>query len=194
MRFLAVFAFVSLMSAGASALTLKSGEVIGGDGNVYQGASPETEAAMLKQAGKTDWFGNSKTSGVMGSNLFIVVEDKVTYIPLSELRGKSKDAIKEHVITSIKASFGEEIDINDAADSEQLERHVESLQQNAEFAAAAEELDQAIEQAAGNISDEQIEAAVEAGVLVVVDDGWEEMMNSMTLEEQNAFCANNDRC
>jgi len=194
MRFLAVFAFVSLMSAGASALTLKSGEVIGGDGNVYQGASPETEAAMLKHAGKTDWFGNSKTSGVMGSNLFIVVEDKVTYIPLSELRGKSKDAIKEHVITSVKASFGEEIDINDAADSEQLERHVESLQQNAEFAAAAEELDQAIEQAAGNISDEQIEAAVEAGVLVVVDDGWEEMMNSMTLEEQNAFCANNDRC
>lgn len=194
MRFLAVFAFVSLMSAGASALTLKSGEVIGGDGNVYQGASPETEAAMLKQAGKTDWFGNSKTSGVMGSNLFIVVEDKVTYIPLSELRGKSKDAIKEHVITSVKASFGEEIDINDAADAEQLERHVESLQQNAEFAAAAEELDQAIEQAAGNISDEQIEAAVEAGVLVVVDDGWEEMMNSMTLEEQNAFCANNDRC
>ncbi len=194
MRALTVFVVAILTSASAGALTLKSGEVLGGDGKVYQGASPETEAAMLKQAGKTDWFGNSKTSGVMGSNLFIVVEDKVTYIPLTELQGKSKDAIKEHVLDSVKASFGVDIDINDAADAEQLERHVESLQQNAEFAAAAEELDQAIEAAAGNISEEQIQAAVEAGVLVVVDDGWEEMMESMTLEEQNAFCANNDRC
>ena len=194
MRTLALFFMVSFLSAGANALTLKSGEVLGGDGKVYQGASPETEAAMLKQAGKTDWFGNSKTSGVMGSNLFIVVEDQVTYIPLTELQGKSKDAIKEHVLESVKASFGVDIDINDAADAEQLERHVESLQQNAEFAAAAAELDQAIEEAAGNISEEQIQAAVEAGVLVVVDDGWEEMMESMTLEEQNAFCANNDRC
>ena len=194
MRTLALFFMVSFLSAGANALTLKSGEVLGGDGKVYQGASPETEAAMLKQAGKTDWFGNSKTSGVMGSNLFIVVEDQVTYIPLTELQGKSKDAIKEHVLESVKASFGVDIDINDAADAEQLERHVESLQQNAEFAAAATELDQAIEEAAGNISEEQIQAAVEAGVLVVVDDGWEEMMESMTLEEQNAFCANNDRC
>lgn len=194
MRTLALFFMVSFLSAGANALTLKSGEVLGGDGKVYQGASPETEAAMLKQAGKTDWFGNSKTSGVMGSNLFIVVEDQVTYIPLTELQGKSKDAIKEHVLESVKASFGVDIDINDAADAKQLERHVESLQQNAEFAAAAAELDQAIEEAAGNISEEQIQAAVEAGVLVVVDDGWEEMMESMTLEEQNAFCANNDRC
>ena len=194
MRTLALFFMVSFLSAGANALTLKSGEVLGGDGKVYQGASPETEAAMLKQAGKTDWFGNSKTSGVMGSNLFIVVEDQVTYIPLTELQGKSKDAIKEHVLESVKASFGVDIDINDAADAEQLERHVESLQQNAEFAAAAAELDQAIEEAAGNISEEQIQAAVEAGVLVVVDDGWDEMMESMTLEEQNAFCANNDRC
>ena len=194
MRALTVFVVAILTSASAGALTLKSGEVLGGDGKVYQGASPETEAAMLKQAGKTDWFGNSKTSGVMGSNLFIVVEDKVTYIPLTELQGKSKDAIKEHVLDSVKASFGVDIDINDAADAEQLERHVESLQQNAEFAAAAEELDQAIEDAADNISEEQIQAAVEAGVLVVVDDGWEEMMESMTLEEQNAFCANNDRC
>lgn len=194
MRALTVFVVAILTSASAGALTLKSGEVLGGDGKVYQGASPETEAAMLKQAGKTDWFGNSKTSGVMGSNLFIVVEDKVTYIPLTELQGKSKDAIKEHVLDSVKASFGVEIDINDAADAEQLERHVESLQENAEFAAAAAELDQAIEDAAGNISEEQIQAAVEAGVLVVVDDGWEEMMESMTLEEQNAFCANNDRC
>lgn len=194
MRAVFLFLVVSVLSTGANALTLKSGEVLGGDGKVYQGASPETEAAMLKQAGKTDWFGNSKTSGVMGSNLFIVVEDKVTYIPLTELQGKSKDAIKEHVLDSVKASFGVDIDINDAADAEQLERHVESLQQNAEFAAAAEELDQAIEEAAGNISEEQIQAAVEAGVLVVVDDGWEEMMESMTLEEQNAFCANNDRC
>ena len=194
MRALALFFMVSFLSAGANALTLKSGEVLGGDGKVYQGASPETEAAMLKQAGKTDWFGNSKTSGVMGSNLFIVVEDQVTYIPLTELQGKSKDAIKEHVLESVKASFGVDIDINDAADAEQLERHVESLQQNAEFAAAAADLDQAIEEAAGNISEEQIQAAVEAGVLVVVDDGWEEMMESMTLEEQNAFCANNDRC
>ena len=194
MRAVFLFLMVSVLSTGANALTLKSGEVLGGDGKVYQGASPETESAMLKQAGKTDWFGNSKTSGVMGSNLFIVVEDKVTYIPLTELQGKSKDAIKEHVLDSVKASFGVDIDINDAADAEQLERHVESLQQNAEFAAAAEELDQAIEEAAGNISEEQIQAAVEAGVLVVVDDGWEEMMESMTLEEQNAFCANNDRC
>ena len=55
---LSIAAFSILSSVPAAALTLKSGEVIGSDGNIYAGASPENAA-------------NLKGSGVVGRNLFI---------------------------------------------------------------------------------------------------------------------------
>ena len=36
-------AVIALLASSAQALTLKSGQVIGGDGGVYDGASPEKQ-------------------------------------------------------------------------------------------------------------------------------------------------------
>ena len=64
-----------LMVAGsASALTLKSGEVLSSDGKVYSGASPEQKAAIVEQSKIQGLFGaDGKKAGVRGSNIFVVV-------------------------------------------------------------------------------------------------------------------------
>ena len=46
----------------AQALTLKKGQIIGGDGNVHDGASPEMQSQLIKNAQKTDFFGNKKAN------------------------------------------------------------------------------------------------------------------------------------
>ncbi len=72
--------------APASALTLKKGEVLGPDGNLYTGASPEQIERLIERAAQDDM-----PAGVVGNNVFIVVEDKVSFVPVSELSGKTKE-------------------------------------------------------------------------------------------------------
>ena len=81
----------------AQALTLKKGQIIGGDGNVHDGASPEMQSQLIKNAQKTDFFGNKKAAGVVGGNLFVIVEDDAVFVPLTELAGKSKEGLTEVV-------------------------------------------------------------------------------------------------
>ena len=38
------------MMQGATALTLKSGQVLGGDGEIYDGASPQQQEQLVKNA------------------------------------------------------------------------------------------------------------------------------------------------
>ena len=42
----------------------EGGQVLGSDGEVYDGASPEQQAALVEQAKQEGWFGKKKTSGV----------------------------------------------------------------------------------------------------------------------------------
>ena len=93
--FIASCMCIALATSQASALTLKKGQVIGGDGNVYDGASPEQAENLANAAKQTDFFGNQKSAGIVGGNLYIVVEDEVVFVPLSEIGGKSKEGIKE---------------------------------------------------------------------------------------------------
>ena len=72
--------------APESALTLKKGEVLGADGNLYTGASPEQIERLIERAAQDDM-----PAGVVGNNVFIVVEDKVSFVPVSELSGKTKE-------------------------------------------------------------------------------------------------------
>ena len=52
-----IIAFCLLfLSAPVHALTLKKGQVIGGDGAVYDGASPEQKSQLIKNAQKEDFF------------------------------------------------------------------------------------------------------------------------------------------
>ena len=74
-------------AAPATALTFKKGEVLGPDGNVYTGASPEQMERLIERAAEQDM-----PAGVVGNNVFVVVEDKVSFVPVNDLRGKTKES------------------------------------------------------------------------------------------------------
>lgn len=106
---LALVAASSLvLAAPTMALTFKKGQVLGSDGQLYDGASPEQEAALIKKAEE-----EGELAGIAGSNLYVVLEGKVTYVPLSDVRGKTKEGMKEviaaHVLTG--AEIGQFVEI-----------------------------------------------------------------------------------
>lgn len=102
MRYLLATIFaVLLTSLSANALTLKKGEVIGGDGKIYEGASPEQKENLIAAAKRSSWLGEGKKSGVQGSNLWLVVEDDIVFVPLNDIRGKGKDDVVEVVKSAI---------------------------------------------------------------------------------------------
>ena len=60
--------FVSLAIASTShALTFKKGEVLGPDGEIYHGASPEQMERLIERAAAEDM-----PAGVVGNNVFVV--------------------------------------------------------------------------------------------------------------------------
>ena len=59
-------------AAPAKALTFKTGEVLGPDGTMYQGASPEERERLIKKAAE-----DGKTAGGSGSSLFVVMDGKL---------------------------------------------------------------------------------------------------------------------
>lgn len=73
-------------AAPATALTFKKCEVLGRDGNLYTGASPKQFERLIERAADQDL-----PAGVVGNNVFVVVEDKVSFVPVSELSGKTKE-------------------------------------------------------------------------------------------------------
>ena len=101
LSFAALLTMTAILAVGpASALTFKKGQVLGSDGQIYDGASPEQRENIIARAADSD-----ETAGVSGSNLFVVMDGDVVFIPLSDLRGKTKDTrmdvVKAHVIANI---------------------------------------------------------------------------------------------
>ena len=84
-----VYAAVAAMAftAQAQALTFKSGEVLGSDGQMHQGASPEQMERIVEKAKASGDVG-----GVTGNNVFVVVGENVTFIPVNDLKGLSKES------------------------------------------------------------------------------------------------------
>ena len=70
------------MASIAQALTFKKGEVLGADGKTYKGASPEQPERLIERAAASDI-----PAGVVGNNVFVVVGDKVSFVPTAELSG-----------------------------------------------------------------------------------------------------------
>ena len=70
----------------ASALTFKKGEVLGSDGKMHQGASPEQTQRLIANAEESGDIG-----GVVGNNVFVVVGGDVTFIPINDLRNLPKE-------------------------------------------------------------------------------------------------------
>ena len=78
--------------APAQALTLKTGKVLGSDGNIYESALPAEKAALIVAAERT---GNS--AGVVGSNIYVVIAENVTFVPIRKIQGKQTENIKQIV-------------------------------------------------------------------------------------------------
>ena len=81
-------AFVSTSSYG---LTFKTGQVIGSDGNLYDGASEQTKQKLRRNYSE----GAGEQVGVINNNLFIVYEDDVLFVPMSDLAGKNDEEIDQ---------------------------------------------------------------------------------------------------
>ena len=175
----------SLVLVGtANALTLKSGQVLSSDGNVYDGASPEQKANIIANANKTDFWGNEgKKAGVTGSNLFVVVEDDVVFIPVKEMAGKSKDDIKDlvkeriisHLTADLRAYYTDGVDgfdkeafdqhdlTNDPIVKDMMAEHAEAVK-NAGQAAADDLLNAQLALAVVDATDDAARIAAEKAV------------------------------
>ena len=59
--------------------------------------------ALIKKA-KED----VEMAGISGTNLYVVIQDEVTFVPLSDVRGKTKEGMKEviaaHVCQVLKSA------------------------------------------------------------------------------------------
>ena len=128
---------VCLFSSNVYALTLKSGQVIGSDGQVYDGASP-AEREKLKKRAKA----SGKAAGVQGANVFIIVEDDIVFVPVQSIAGKTKETVK-NVITATVVNeiteldlevneLSENIELNDGNIEAAITATIESAIQNAE--------------------------------------------------------------
>jgi len=157
---------VMVFAAGAaSALTLKSGEELSSDGKVYSGASPEQRAAIVVQSKSRGLFGDGKKAGVRGSNIFVVVGEDVVFVPVKDVRGKSR----EQMMDIIAEAAGEQIGPNapDASDLARgiTEEHIEATKEQVSEALASVDIDEAAraatEAAWEGISTADLEQAVE---------------------------------
>ena len=165
---------VTLLTFGvghaASALTLKSGQVLSSDGQVYNGASPDQKQALVAKSKEKGWFGAAgKKSGVQGSNVYIVVQDELVFVPINEIKGKSKEGvtevIKNHIVDALMADATAKVIAEEGSiDAESLERFAELANDpvTAEIAA------QIAEDAAGNAA--MAEALTEATLAVATVD------------------------
>ena len=85
---MAVVAFCVSMPLAANALTFKRGRVLGNDGQIYDGASPAEFARLISVAKE-----EGKTTGIFGGNLFVIVNNGVTFIPITDPAVKSEEDI-----------------------------------------------------------------------------------------------------
>ena len=142
---------------GAHALTLKKGQVIGADGGLYDGASPEQKQVYINRA-KT----GGDQAGLVGRNVFVVVEDDITFVPVDDLIGKSKksqlNTIGDAVIEILAGS--------DAISFEQLTELQEIAEQNG---VALEDL-MKVDTALGAL-DEELAAIITDEIDTLIQDG-----------------------
>jgi len=152
------------------ALTLKSGQALSSDGQVYNGASPEQQEALIAKSKSKGWFGaEGKKSGVQGSNVYIVVQDELVFVPIKEIKGKSREGvtevIKNHIVDALMADATvKAIAAEGSIDAESLERLAELANDPVTSEIAA----QIAEDAAGNSA--MAEALTEATLAIATVD------------------------
>ena len=68
----------------SKSLTIKSGQIISSDGKVYEFASPKEKEFLIK---KSITYG--KSMGVFNNNLFLIIDEKILFIPLQEIKSST---------------------------------------------------------------------------------------------------------
>ena len=135
--FLAVAIFTLPMTA--SALTFKKGQVLGPDGQVYDGASPQIRERLIAEAES-----GGKSAGVAAGQLFVVVKGTVTFVPLSDIAGKSEDSIKGIFVEKVTGTVTKALTIEALADAgvevENLSEEALEAASEGDIAAALDEI------------------------------------------------------
>jgi len=81
-----------LLAGAAEALTLKTGQVLGSDGQIYQGASPETRQQLINKVQK-----GGEIAGVANGNVYVVVGETITFLPLADIQGLTDSTVKTRI-------------------------------------------------------------------------------------------------
>jgi hypothetical protein len=85
-------------------ITLKTGQVIGSDGKVYDGMSPQMEEYIRSHLEE----GETKV-GVVNGSVYIINSDTTTTVPLVELRSLDKDERLEHIKEAVREEYRERL-------------------------------------------------------------------------------------
>ena len=64
----------------SNSLTIKSGQIIYSDGKVYEFGSPKEKEFLIKKS-----EAHGKSMGVFNNNLFLIIDEKILFIPLQEI-------------------------------------------------------------------------------------------------------------
>ena len=196
-------AAIAAMPLAGSALTFKKGQVLGADGQIYDGASPEVQARLIAKAQD-----GGKSAGVSGRQLYVVVNDTITSVGLSDLAGKSEETVKEIIVEKVtetvsvalteKALADAGIDLDDAASEEEVQAALASIETADVAGIAAEEAAAATKEAWEGISQDDLAeatayaaefAAEEAAKIVAAEDitaQLDELISSGASEEEIA--------
>lgn len=151
---------VALMMSSASALTLKKGQVIGGDGGVYDGASPEVQENLINNAKRS-----GKKVGLSGGNVFVIVDDAVTYVPTQDLAGLSRDGMVEVVGDAVVENVTG-VEGLSLADIEEISSETGISVENISI----------VQEIAGGLSEELAEDMI-AGIQEAIDSGLADQVN-----------------
>ena len=159
-KIIALFGVMAVIATGAHALTLKKGQVIGGDGEIYEGASPEVQENLIANAKRT-----GKNVGVSAGNVFVIVGEEVTYVSTKDLAGKSKDQMVSVVGDAV---------VENVTGVEGLT--LEEIQQISSETGISVENISIVEQITANFTDDIAEDMI-AGIQEAVESGLADQVN-----------------
>jgi hypothetical protein len=113
-----------ILSQHTLALTFKTGEVIGPDGKSYVGMSPQNKARMMDNTEP----GEIK-SGVMNKHFYLVYNNQLAIVPMTELRDKTTAERMTRIKQAITIASG--VQLSNTGQSPTLSTHMDGDINNA---------------------------------------------------------------
>ena len=169
-------AAVAAMPISATALTFKKGEVLGSDGQTYEGASPDIRARLIAKAQD-----GGKSAGVTGGQLYVVVRDTITFVPIMDIAGKSEETVKEIIVEKVTDTVTEALTQEALADAG---IDVDALADGAEDEASAEQIQAAL----AEIQSSDVAGIAAAQAATATKEAWEGISQE-DLAEATAYAA-----